>query len=621
MKRSVIRILFIGFLLVMSGALLAQFPKVKVKIPKKIPGLDKVLKSKPPITTSILDAVTEVPFLDDYNPRVFMAMDMLPRTQEGGFVLERPGDYAFEAQSYCLKAGTYIPGGGRGGEGYLFAPQKGPLVDVVRNILQRSYLHQEIPQRNIQVLLWAIIARTKISDMSREMQLTAAKLLTPKEILRVNGGALGLIPKSLTRKAFENLPAAARQILEAEAQLRRMLAETHTTYEELERVAVLRGDPPPQKGDREVPRGRWSFHPDGYFIRYFPQGYKIIQIELSVPELCHVERDERGRITLIDDKHGNHIETDYNDSIEPLSIRGESSLKGYAFRTIRFVHPDPDNPGETQKTEWRDQGWTFIGIPAGGGRVGDSSDRFSGLKERYDWCKRHKQELDSLSKGLKKISKRKVSQGSTEEIMAFGHYAAALKEVINSSDSSNVNWIVHPVNLVKKAWQYSVSEREGGYLWSCAPSPGPLYANSYLSVGSTASIGSVGPFLTFNSPGRNGGDEPVYNPCAGMAQPGQGGRQRVNQSGRPTDKQKCQNKARKQLKDDIKKCFDEYGPGGIFPCDFWPLYNCLLGYPKGKKYKCFDKNCQMPDAMDHVGLMSCLLLAMDKWQKAHDKCK
>lgn len=620
MKRFVFRIFFIGFLLAMSGALLAQFPKVKVKIPKKIPGLNKILKSKPPITTSILDAVTEVPFLDDYNPRVFMPMSMFPRTQVGGFVLERPGDYSFESQSYCLKAGTYIPGGGRGGEGYLYAPQKGPLADIVRNILERSYLHPEIPQRSIQVLLWGIIARTKISDMSREMQLTAAKLLSPKEILRINGGALGLIPASLTRKAFENLPAAARQILEAEAQLRRMLAETQTTYEELERVAVLRGDPPPQKGDREVPRGRWSLHPDGYFIRYFPQGYKIIQIELSVPELYHVERDERGRITLIDDKNGNRLETDYNDSIEPLSIRGESSLRGYVFRSIRFVYPDPNNPGEKQKTEWRNQGWTLIGIPAGRGRIERSSDRFSGLKERYESCKRHKQELDNLSKGLKKISKRTVPQGSMEEIMALGHYAAALKEVINSSDSSSVNWIVHPVNLVKKAWQYSVSQREGGYLWSSVPSPGS-YANAYLPVGLMASINPIGHFSTFNSPARNGVDKPVYNPCADMAQPGQGGRQRLNQSGRETEKEKCQAKARKQLEDDITKCFEEYGPGGIFPCDFWQLYNCILAYPKGKKHKCYDLHCQMPEALDHPGLMSCLLLAIDKWQKAHDKCK
>ena len=135
------------FFLVMLGLGMAQFPKLKIKIPKKIPGLNKILKSKPPLTTNIADAVTEVPFLDDFDPNIAWPMSVLPRTSAGGFILEYPGNYMFECQSYCLRAGTYAPGEGRSGRGYLYAPLKGPQADIVSNVLKKSYQFPEIPQK------------------------------------------------------------------------------------------------------------------------------------------------------------------------------------------------------------------------------------------------------------------------------------------------------------------------------------------------------------------------------------------------------------------------------------------------------------------------------------------
>ena len=80
--------------------------------------------------------------------------------------------------------------------------------------------------------------------------------------------------------------------MEAEARLRYMLTKTQSSYEELERIAVLRGEPPEEEGDREIPLGRWSFHPDGFFIRYFPRGYTRMLIELYYPELMEIKKDE-----------------------------------------------------------------------------------------------------------------------------------------------------------------------------------------------------------------------------------------------------------------------------------------------------------------------------------------
>ncbi|MCK4574769.1 hypothetical protein KAU34_00005, partial [candidate division WOR-3 bacterium] len=417
-KRSIEFLLVVGLLVVIVGTVLAQFPKIPKILPDKIPGLDKIFKKESPITNKLSDAVTEVPFLDDFNPKGKVPMTVLPRTQNGGFILEEPGPYVFVCQSYCLHAGTHEPGKG---DGYLYALVKGPQADIFRHIVQKSIDHPEIPQRDVQVLMWAILARTKIADMSNEKQVAAAKLLTPKEIFEVNGGALELVPKGALEKATIDMPPQVRKIVQAEASLREKLTQGEENYEELERIAVLHGVPPIGKGSRNVPRGRWSYRADGYFVRYFPSGYQQTQIELYVPEPLNVERDEKGRITLISDNFGNRIETEYDESVDPLSIPGESSLKGYAFRSIRFERNDPDNPEEKIHIEWKKTGWTFLGISNGKGKIGSSPSRFPGIKERYEWTKKHKKELDNLDKQF-------TPAGSADDVVNLGSYAMGLKD-------------------------------------------------------------------------------------------------------------------------------------------------------------------------------------------------
>lgn len=510
----------------------------------KITGVDEILQKEPPITTSLADAVTEVPFLDDFNPGLFAPMTSLPRTPEGGFILQQPGLYTFDARSYCLKAGTYAPSKDRGGDGYLYAPLKGPSAAIVRNILRKSFSHPEIPQTDIQMLLWAIIARTKISDMSRQMQLTAAKLLTPQELLDLNGGAIGLIPKKLLDQAIAKLPSQVRQALETEASIREMLTTAQATYEDVERVAVLQGDPPSAEGDREVPWGRWSYHPDGFFIRYFPSGYSQTEIQISVPENLRIERDALGRITSIADSFGSCVKTEYDDTIEPVRITGEPSLKGYAFRSIRFECFDEGTPGEKVRTEWTNVGWTLLGVPAGGGHAGTVSDRFSGLNERYERALTHKKELNDLDNGLKKLragsTQQGISPGGMEEIMDLGHYAIALQEAIGSNSPDMESWFDVPFYLAKKAWQYALCRQEGG----CTETGTFLGALPKTDAGGRAS--SL-PRVANGVPEKGYGSPVTYNTAGNDAVPGSTGRQRLAMSNSST-KDDCA-KIKKELKD------------------------------------------------------------------------
>ena len=47
------------------------------------------------------------------------------------------------------------------------------------------------------------------------------------------------------------------------------------------RVAGAAGIGP---GSQDVPSGRWSLHPDGYYIRYLPQSYSNTVVNIWVPQ-------------------------------------------------------------------------------------------------------------------------------------------------------------------------------------------------------------------------------------------------------------------------------------------------------------------------------------------------
>jgi hypothetical protein len=63
-----------------------------------------------------------------------------------------------------------------------------------------------------------------------------------------------------------------------------MLTSANSSYEQMERVAVLSGIAPMGEGSREIPSGRWSLHPDGYYVRYLPQGYTNTVVAIWVPQ-------------------------------------------------------------------------------------------------------------------------------------------------------------------------------------------------------------------------------------------------------------------------------------------------------------------------------------------------
>lgn len=230
-----------------------------------------------PISTSLADARWSDPSRDGFAPpSPKRDMSELQRTPNGGFVLQA-GYFSFHDQSYCLHAGTHGPGKG---DGYLFAPPLGSAKDAVIAIVRNSVQHPDIDQHTIQALLWAILSRAKIEDLSNDQKAAAARLLTPRQLAGLNRNVLDMLGSG---PIADYLPREVRSAMQAEADLRRMLATPGTSYGELERVAVLAGMAPLGAGSISVPSGRWSQHPDGYWVRYLPASYTNTVVEIWVP--------------------------------------------------------------------------------------------------------------------------------------------------------------------------------------------------------------------------------------------------------------------------------------------------------------------------------------------------
>ena len=280
MKKAILLILLMTGTIAATKAQFGGLGKMIVDKGAQLAGgnINKIIKQPGAITTDFKDVDPKgkkLPsFRENEKPE---PLYLLPKATGGGYKL-CAGYYSMYNKSYCLHAGTRGPSVG---DGYMLAPVLGPKHDVVIAILKSAELHPNVSQHAIQVLLWAIIARTRLADYSTDIKLTASTLLSPADLLKLEGGALGVLPASVIDKAKAQLPPAVQAVFEAENNIRRLAASGNASYEEMERYAMLAGIVP--KVDTEYPSGTWSLHPDGYYIRFIPLGYSKTETQIYVP--------------------------------------------------------------------------------------------------------------------------------------------------------------------------------------------------------------------------------------------------------------------------------------------------------------------------------------------------
>ncbi|MBN1693977.1 hypothetical protein JW879_01070 [candidate division WOR-3 bacterium] len=407
------------------------------------------------LQTGIDDAKTDIPFLDDFSPDNFAYMTVLSRTLEGSYLL-KPGLFEVNCESYCLKPGTYGPSSGGG---YIYAPLKGPRAEVIKKILRESVNHPDIEQEDIQLLIWAIIARSKIEDISPKARIAAIKMLTPAEILEINGGALSLIPDDLFDKLLSGFPEPLQKLIETESKIRKLLTKTDATYKEVEKVAVLFGKP---EGEpvRDIPEGRWSLHPEGYFVRFFPSGYKRTLLQIYVPERFDIEKDKYNRIIKITDEWGNSVETEYKNSTINNYTSNENKLNVYAFKKIKFRKMVDGffSYMDFSDLEFSNTGWTLQGNPSGNFNTETNNIQTSNIEERLEWSK-------ELEKQIEKLDKQFEGKAPVSELTDIAMYYQAIKKSIEGHELTEENtWALEHCFLIQKAWQSLLCESETGIL-------------------------------------------------------------------------------------------------------------------------------------------------------------
>lgn len=464
-------IIFLSLVLILPAGAQLNKLKDKIKIPVKapeLPDLDKLLKEEPPVSTSLDDAVYDIQFLDDYNPGKGASAIFLPLTPQAGLPL-LPGLWEGSFQSYCLRAGTYAPGEG---DGYAFAPLKGKQADIVANVLKNSVYHPEIKQQNIQLLLWAIIARSKPSECNKEIQQTAKVLLTSREYDRLNGGALGKIPPPILNAALQKLPPVARDVFQAEAKLREMfVSPVLAPYHEVESVAVRVGEVLAPPDSRDISWGRWSYDPDGFFIRYFPSGYSTTRIQVYYPENFIIETDNNGLITTISDRQGMKINIEYDFEAGPLFFTGDEGVAGLAFKELTFTWAEAGGAAKTRSI--KNTGWVLAGVPSSGGDAkpeGQTGGRFANASERYKFAVHHRQEVLGLVEKLAKVDPdlKNLSERAAWFVIYLGNYCEAIRQAVLAAVNPPGGRLEEPerslTELPYRAWMKALALLANGEL-------------------------------------------------------------------------------------------------------------------------------------------------------------
>ena len=208
-----------------SAQILDKVKKTVGKVTKTI-SLDNL--SRDPITTSFNDVDKTKYLEDDFgNDAVYKNIHDQPYSWEKGFFLT-PGFYEGNFLSFCIKAGTYAP---QKGNGRFYAELKGPKADIVSAIIERFQKDPEITQKDVQLLLWAIVAKVDFQKMKGEVKIIALKILTPDQIARLSKGALEeYTSKEIIKVAKKN--ETLRYIIEAENKLRRKYYQGINDYSE-----------------------------------------------------------------------------------------------------------------------------------------------------------------------------------------------------------------------------------------------------------------------------------------------------------------------------------------------------------------------------------------------------
>lgn len=316
----------------------------------RIPSLSELTKEEPPLTSTI-DTVKffGFPEFDDLQPTDFVQVTQDQRNKDFNYDLP-PGHYQFDFKSFCVRGYTYGP---TEGMGFLNNKWSGSKVDFLKEILHRYNAKPEVDQKDIQLLVWAVIARVKPQDMKGGARDALLALFGKDGEKMMAKGALDFLSEKVTKDLFAKVDSKTRPFYEYDNKMRGMFYRANVPYSEFEKLAVLPA--PPDAPKTQIPANRWQLDPAGYLFRVTSTGYSKIRMQVVVPRSLQITRDTLHRITKL--SAPDYEMTLTYDDVTPFVCPDDSNMKGYVVSKVTIT-----NSAGTITSPHAD--WVFQGAPS-----------------------------------------------------------------------------------------------------------------------------------------------------------------------------------------------------------------------------------------------------------------
>jgi hypothetical protein len=331
----------------------AQLPR-GLRLPGGLPSVADLTRGEPPLNTNVTNIpVRGWPEFDRVRFGAFTRLTNADRHSDGRYHL-KPGRYQLDVQGFCARGYTFGP---TDGDGYLRGAWQGSKAGLLREIVQRfTVMSDTVDQRDVQLLIWAVLARTHPEDMRGGAQRALVQLLGDRGTELMARGALSYVADAAAQKLFGPVNRQLRPLLEYENRMRGMFSDANRTYEDFERVTMR---PPPPAGTRtEIPGERWDLHPGGYLVRVNAAGYSRMTMQVVIPHRPEITRDQWRRVTrfAIDDYV---MSIDYREQGPGTPYPGDRGLTAHAVSRVRIEVPASRGGTLTRDVD----AWVFTGRP------------------------------------------------------------------------------------------------------------------------------------------------------------------------------------------------------------------------------------------------------------------
>jgi hypothetical protein len=243
----------------------------------------------PALTTGFSDMIHLDTLPAAVDPKAFAPLDKLDRTDDGSFVL-KAGIFEANLQSYSLEPGD---AGNNRTAGFFPAPIRGRKANVVAAVLKQTELHPDVPQNDIQQLLWEVVRGTDLEKMTPGIQQTAARILPHDALVQLQGPVQAEAAKKALMtwldKKISKSPVVQQGV--SAANTVKSIAEPNPAGAG---VALQSQSTPGQF----AARGTWAQMPGGFFVRYLPEGAAKTRLQVIVPDAAIAQADPKNPLVF-----------------------------------------------------------------------------------------------------------------------------------------------------------------------------------------------------------------------------------------------------------------------------------------------------------------------------------